>query len=209
MMNFQQIKAALKKAVENLERNRNYLDDLDEPIGDSDHGEGVSNSFRRAFGEIESMEARDIGALFQTFGRGLIFFGGGAAGPLYGTAFLEGGKAVSGKEDLSLKDLEAFFSAFEEGIARIGGAKLGEKTMLDTVHPAVHAFRSVFSEGADLKSAVLVTVEAAHAGMESTKDMISTRGRSSRLGERSIGHIDPGAASCYLFIKSFLEELIS
>lgn len=212
LVSCKKVKTALKKAVQALEDNRDYLNELDGPIGDGDHGESVTSAFRRALNEVEKVEQQDVGDVLRTFGRALALSGGAAMGPLYGTAFLDAGKALAGRKGLSINDLGTLFEAFEEGIVRRGNAKPGEKTMLDTIHPAVEALKEAVAQEKNLddkalEAVVSCTVEAARAGMESTKNMISERGRSSRLGERSVGHIDPGAASSYLFVKAFLEGL--
>jgi dihydroxyacetone kinase-like protein len=207
---FERIKEAFSRVVENLEKNRQYLNDLDSPIGDSDHGESVCNAFQKVKEAVDKFPAdrRDIGALLQEAGKAIIFSGGAAMGPLYGTAFMDAGKAVAGKEELNREDLLAMWKAFAQGIQRRGQVQLGEKTMYDTIYPSLQAMEKAFSEGKGLQEMLQEAIKAAKAGMESTKDMLSKRGRSSRLGERSIGHIDPGAASSYFIIEAFFGSLI-
>lgn len=207
---FEKIKEAFSRVVENLEKNRQYLNDLDSPIGDSDHGESVCNAFQKVKEAVDKFPAdrRDIGALLQEAGKAIIFSGGAAMGPLYGTAFMDAGKAVAGKEELNREDLLAMWKAFAQGIQRRGQVQPGEKTMYDTIYPSLQAMEKAFSEGKSLQEMLQEAIKAAKAGMESTKDMLSKRGRSSRLGERSIGHIDPGAASSYFIIEAFFGSLI-
>jgi len=206
-INFSQVVGALKVAVNKLEEKRKELDRLDSPIGDGDHGRTISNAFQKISPLFES-EEKDIGGLLRKVGRTLALSAGAAAGPLYGTAFMETGKVAEGKSEIGLKEIVKMAKAFEEGIKRRGKAEVGEKTMLDTIHPAVESLERSFSENLSLKEALLNMKEAARKGMESTKDLVSQRGRSSRLGERTRGHIDPGAASCYFIIEAAIDYLI-
>jgi phosphoenolpyruvate---glycerone phosphotransferase subunit DhaL len=206
---FGRIRDALMRAADEVSKNRQYYNDLDSPIGDSDHGDSVCEAFKL----VKDVAARspdgkeDIGELFQVIGKAITFSGGAAMGPLYGTAFMEAGKAVATLTSLSFKDLVKLWSAFAEGIARRGGVKRGEKTMYDTVRPAVDALESAFAAGTTLADACRLVVTAAEAGMSSTRDMLSLRGRSSRLGERSLGHIDPGSASMFTVLSAFFNVI--
>ena len=206
---FEKVKSACLRIVESLEANRDYLNDLDAPIGDSDHGESVCNAFRKAKEAVDALPEgeRDIGALLQSVGKSIIFSGGAAMGPLYGTAFMDAGLTVGGKSELKAEDLVTIWEAFAAGIERRGKVKTGEKTMYDTVYPVAGAVQEAVEKGRTLSEIAKAAVEAAEEGMESTKDMLSRRGRSSRLGERSIGHIDPGAASSYFIIRAFFESI--
>ena len=206
---FARIREAVLAVADELDRRRQYFNDLDSPIGDSDHGDSVCAAFKMAKDAAikSSGSEQDVGALLKAIGRAIIFSGGAAMGPLYGTAFTEAGKAVAGKSSLSYEDLVRMWSAFVEGIARRGGVKLGEKTMFDTIRPAVDALEGAFAGGKTLSDAAELTIRAAEAGMNSTKDMLSQRGRSSRLGDRSRGHIDPGSASMYSVISAFFKAI--
>ncbi len=208
-ISFARIREAVITVADELDRRRQYLNDLDSPIGDSDHGDSVCAAFKMAKEAAANSVGpeQDIGALLQAIGRAITFSGGGAMGPLYGTAFLEAGKAVAGKSSLSYEELVRMWSAFVEGIARRGGVKLGEKTMFDTIRPAVDALEGAFAGGKTLAEACELTIQAAEAGMNSTRDMLSQRGRSSRLGDRSRGHIDPGSASMYSILSAFFTAL--
>lgn len=207
-IDFSQIVGALKAAVSKLEEKRRELDRLDSPIGDGDHGRTINNAFQKISPLLESKE-KDIGGLLRRVGRTLALSAGAAAGPLYGTAFMEAGKVVEGKSEIGLEDMVKMAKAFEEGVKRRGKAEVGEKTMLDTIHPAVESLERSFSENLSLEEALLHMKEAAKRGMESTKDLISQRGRSSRLGERTRGHIDPGAASCYFITEAMVDFLLN
>ena len=201
-ISFNTIKKSFTAILNRLEENRQYLNDLDSPIGDSDHGESVTAAFKKVKEAVDAYPAdqNDIGNLLQSIGKSIIFSGGAAMGPLYGTAFMDAGTAICGKSVLTREDLVALMLAFAHGIERRGKVKIGEKTMYDTIYPTAEALKKAFDEGKSLSEMVHAGIAAAKQGMESTKDMISLRGRSSRLGERSIGHIDPGAASSYFII---------
>ena len=201
-----QVRGALRASVKALSEKRKELDRLDSPIGDGDHGRTISNAFQKIEPMIQASET-DIGQLLKQIGRMLALSVGAAMGPLYGTGIMEAGKAVIGKQELSLADLAAMAKAFEGGVARRGKSGVGEKTMLDTIHPFSGALEAAASEHLPLMDALVQAREAAHKGMEATRDMISQRGRSSRLGERSRGHIDPGAASCYYIIEACIQHL--
>lgn len=210
VVSFERVKIAFTRILEELEKNRQYLNDLDAPIGDSDHGESVTNAFRKVKETVDKYPEgdQDIGKLLQEVGKSIIFSGGAAMGPLYGTAFMDAGRVVSGKSELTPQDIVTMWEAFAGGIARRGQAKVGEKTMYDTIYPMVESLKASFAAGESFEEMISKAIEAARRGMESTKDMLSLRGRSSRLGERSIGHIDPGAASSFIVIKAFLETLL-
>jgi len=190
-ISFSQVIGVIKAAVKKLDEKKRYLDRLDSPIGDGDHGRTVSNAFQKIVPLLEEGEANnDIGRLLRSIGRNLALSAGAAAGPLYGTAFMEAGKVVEGKADVGLEELTKMLEAAKGGVKKRGKAEVGEKTMLDTIHPALESLKESLSK------------------MESTRDLISQKGRSSRLGERTRGHIDPGAASSYLIIEAAVDFLV-
>ena len=207
-ISFLSIKSALIKVTEELDKNRQYFNDLDAPIGDSDHVDTVWSAFNTVKDALISYkdDKNDIGELLKSAGQALLFSAGGAMGPLYGSAFLEAGKSVAGKSVLSYEEFIDMWSAFVNSIGK-RGEKIGEKTMFDTIKPAVTELENAYRAGITLKEACISVNIAAKNGMEATKDMIALRGRSSRLGERSLGHIDPGAASMYTFISTFFGSI--
>ena len=206
---FRQIKDAIINVADELEKNRQYYNDLDAPIGDSDHGDSICSSFKMVKEALINYEQdrENIGDLFNNVGQLLIFSGGAAMGPLYGAAFMEAGKVVSEKSELAYDDLVKMWVAFVDSIGK-RGEKVGEKTMYDTIRPAIDALEKAYSEGKSLKETSNLVDIAAKNGMNATKDMIALRGRSSRLGERTLGHIDPGAASMYTVISSFFKSIV-
>ena len=199
---------ALDAGVHELLANRQYFNDLDSPIGDSDHGDSIFATFSIVEKTIGGFPADgDIGKLFGEVGKAIIFSGGAAMGPLYGTAFMDAGKVAEGKYQLDLNDFLTLWKAFRGGIERRGKVKVGEKTMFDTISPMVDALQEAVDAKLSFTQAINAAIDAARKGMESTKEMESHRGRSSRLGQRSIGHLDPGSASMFLLLKKFMEEV--
>ena len=212
IITFNQVKDAIINIADKLERNRQYYNDLDSPIGDSDHGDSICSTFRIIKKTLISYDKgtdnKDIGVLLKNMGRELLFTGGAAMGPLYGSAFMEAGKILLGKSEMHYGDLVKMWVAFADAISKRGGVKIGEKTMYDTIKPATNAIEEAYSVGKSLKESCKLTIDAAEKGMNSTKDMISIRGRSSRMGKRTIGHIDPGSASMYTIISTFFESIV-
>jgi len=192
-----------------IEENRQYLTDLDSPIGDADHGINMDRGFKKIVSKLPGVEEKDIGAILKTSGMALITSVGGAAGPLYGTLLMDAGKAVAGKMELSDDDLVALLDAGLKGVVRIGRTNLEDKTMVDALHPAVEALRKACADGKDTIEALHLMTDAAYKGMKDTIPMLARKGRASYLGERSIGHQDPGATSSYLLLKTLMETVES
>lgn len=192
-----------------IEENRQYLTDLDSPIGDADHGINMDRGFKKIVSKLPGVEEKDIGAILKTSGMALITSVGGAAGPLYGTLLMDAGKGVAGKMELSDDDLVALLDAGLKGVVRIGKTNLEDKTMVDALHPAVEALKKAVADGKDTVEALHLMTDAAHQGMKATIPMLARKGRASYLGERSIGHQDPGATSSYLLLKTLMETVES
>jgi len=198
---------AIETIAKTIEENKDYLTRLDSAVGDGDHGINLSTGFRIVKRKLPDLEGRDIGSILETVGLTLIDSVGGAVGPLYGTAFVKAGTVVKGKREIDLNDLVKMFEAARQGVMTIGNAKVGEKTMLDAIHPAVEALKEKANKNSTLIEALVQSVKAAERGMESTKLMLAKRGRSMYLGDRSRGHQDVGATSSYLMLKSVLDTL--
>ena len=150
-----------------------------------------------------------MGVFLKSAATALMSAVGGAMAPLFGTAFLRASQEAVGKKEITLSDLVVMFQAAETGVKERGKAKLGDKTMLDAIHPATQTLKEASENGDDLLTAVRKSVSSAREGMKATIPLISKVGRSSRLGERSVGHQDPGATSCYLLLQSFYTTLES
>jgi dihydroxyacetone kinase-like protein len=191
---------------ENLQRvyhaNRQYLTDLDSAIGDADHGINLDRGFSAVGTELAKTAPADISTALKTAAMTLIRTVGGASGPLYGTFFLRAAGACSGKTALQASDLVELFNAGVEGVQQRGKAELGDKTMLDTLLPALTAMQAALESQPHIKPVLEAAAAAAQNGMQATIPLLAKKGRASYLGERSIGHQDPGATSAYLLIKT-------
>ncbi|GAA0738597.1 dihydroxyacetone kinase subunit DhaL [Clostridium oceanicum] len=201
------LKNIFKNISKVIEENEKFLSELDGAIGDGDHGFNMNKGFKAVIEKIDSIEDKDIGKLLKTVGMTLVTNVGGASGPLYGTAFMYSGKKLAGKEELNIEDLVVILEESLNGIKVRGKAETGEKTMVDSISPALDALKESLNNGLDSKEAMKNVVDAAQKGVEYTKDIIATKGRASYLGERSIGHQDPGATSSYLILKSIYETI--
>lgn len=195
----------LTRIADVLHENAQYLTQLDSPIGDADHGVNMDRGFTAVRAKFPTMATTDMATQLKTVGSTLVSTVGGASGPLYGTAFLRAGGAIAGKEDLSGADIVAMLDAFLGGIVARGKAKPGEKTMVDALTPALATAKEALSQGASLEEITARAAAAAEEGMKATIPMLATKGRASYLGERSIGHQDPGATSSWLMLRSLAE----
>ena len=191
----------LKLIGERIIASRDFLTDLDREIGDADHGVNMARGFQAVLEKVPQDDA-DVGAVLKKTGMTLLSTVGGASGPLYGTAFMEAGKVVAGKDELGPGDFKSMLEAAIAGIQRRGKAVRGEKTMLDALIPALEAYAGKLDAGADFPEAMREACAAARVGVEFTKTIRATKGRASYLGDRSIGHQDPGATSATLVLEA-------
>jgi dihydroxyacetone kinase-like protein len=182
--------------------NRDYLIQLNAVTGDADHGANMDRGFRAVMARIPEVSHQDIGTIFKTVGMTLQSTIGGAAGPLYGTFFLQAGKKATGKMELNLDDWCTALEAALDGVVMRGNAGPGDKTMVDALFPAVNALRQAAEEHLPLQQALIQSAEAAKIGMEQTTQLVARKGRASYLKERSAGHQDPGATSMFLILKA-------
>ncbi|NPA30477.1 MAG: dihydroxyacetone kinase subunit L [Chloroflexi bacterium] len=188
-----------------LEENKDYLTQLDAAIGDADHGINMDRGFKKVLSQLPSVQDKDIGTILKTVGMALISSVGGAGGPLYGTLFMRAGMAVGSKYELTAEDLVAMWRAAVEGVIQRGRAQLGDKTMVDALLPAVEAMQQALAEGGDIVAILQAGVDAAEKGRDATIPLVARKGRASYLGERSAGHLDPGATSSHLLLKTLLD----
>lgn len=195
----------LKKIGADIEEQKLFLTELDNVIGDGDHGINMARGFEAVDTILPTMEGKDVGTILKNVGMKLLSTVGGASGPLYGTAFMKAGGCVNGKTEVTMDDFLAMMDAAIEGIMKRGKATKGEKTMLDAMIPANDAMKASYAEDGDAKKALEAGVKAAEEGIEYTKTIIATKGRASYVGERSIGHQDPGATSFTLMLKDIAE----
>ncbi len=195
----------LQQLAQVLHENRDYLTQLDSPIGDADHGINMDRGFKAVTDKLPGVSNTDIGSILKTVGMTLVSTVGGASGPLYGTAFLRAGVASSGKHELYESDVVSILEAALEGIKARGKAQPGEKTMVDALTPALAAAKEAEAQNLGLSQLLRRASDAAEAGMKSTIPLLATKGRASYLGERSIGHQDPGATSSWLILKTLAD----
>ncbi len=196
-----QIITWLQRSATVLDENKAYLTELDSPIGDADHGANIARGFKAIAEKLPTVADKDIGAIFKLVAMTLMSAVGGASGLLYGNFFMKASTVATGKEALSAEELLTVFSAGKDGIIQRGRAELGDKTMIDAWTPALDALQAAVAAGQSLPVALHATVDAAEAGMKATIPLQARKGRASYLGERSIGHQDPGATSTYLLLN--------
>jgi dihydroxyacetone kinase-like protein len=199
----EQVRDWIRRFADVVAENRTELVRLDTAIGDGDHGTNMDRGMKKAVEKLDSSEGGDIGADLKAVGMALVSSVGGAAGPLYGTLFLQMGGATAGKEALDLDGWTAAVEAGVNGVKARGKAEPGDKTMLDAWLPALDALR----EGGDLGEALKRSADAAEEGMKATTPMEARKGRASYLGPRSVGHQDPGATSTYLLLRAAADTL--
>ena len=186
-----------------IQEKKEYLTDLDTAIGDADHGINVARGFDAVWRRLEEMRTLDIGAILKAVGMTLVSEVGGVSGPLFGTAFMEASKRVQGRTEINRDDIVNLGEAALDGIKKRGRSGRGDKTMIDSIEPALEAFRSA----ALLMEGLHRATEGAQRGVKETVGLIAKKGRASYLRERSIGHQDPGAASSALMIEVAYETL--
>jgi dihydroxyacetone kinase-like protein len=198
-----EIAAWLELAADALQAARDGLTELDAAIGDADHGINMDRGFQKVRSLLPTLSQQDdVGSMLKSVGMALIGSVGGAAGPLYGTGFLRAAAVTSGQQELSPEAVGSMLKAMLAGIVERGRAAPGAKTMVDAMTPAVEAYDRAQTTGAGLCPALQTAVDAAEEGVRATIPMQATKGRASYLGERSIGHQDPGATSCALLLKA-------
>jgi dihydroxyacetone kinase-like protein len=188
------------RTADEIERQKAYLTELDAPIGDSDHGANMARGFSAAKGRLSEAPPADVAALFKTVAMTLLSTVGGASGPLYASLFLQAATKAAGQTELDLAGWTACLEAGLNGVIQRGKAQPGDKTMVDALSPAVQALK-------DGKS-LAASAQAAEQGMLATIPLTARKGRASYLGERSVGHQDPGATSTHLILKQ-LADLVA
>ena len=191
----------IELAAVDIAEQRDYLVDLDRAIGDGDHGENMERGFKAAVEALGQAQPASVAEVLKTVAKTLMSTVGGAAGPLYGTAFLRASKAA-GDGDLDGAGVAAVIAGALDGIQARGKATTGEKTMVDAWTPALEAARAAAESGSDPAAVLEAAATAAEAGAAATEPMRATKGRASYLGERSIGHLDPGAVSTSLILRA-------
>lgn len=197
----------LEKSAAVLAANKAYLTELDSPIGDADHGVNLARGFATIVTKLPTVADKDIGQLLKLTGMTLMSAVGGASGQLYGNFFLRAATVAGAKTELSAEELLQLLEAGQEGIIQRGRAAVGDKTMIDAWAPALAALRTAIMAGQPLAEALAACVAAAESGMQRTIPLQARKGRASYLGERSIGHQDPGATSTHLLLNALLSTV--
>ena len=188
--------------IENkISLNKQFLTDLDAAIGDGDHGINLSKGFRVAKEKIENVDFKDWGEIFKTVGMAIVSNVGGASGPLYGTAFMKASMLGKGKTEITIIDYRDILQASIEGRTMRGKGEEGDKTMLDALIPAYNEVCHGINNNQPVLDILKNSVVAAQNGVEYTKLIAARKGRASYLGDRSIGHQDPGATSSFMILE--------
>lgn len=191
------VRAAIGRCRNVIERHADYLTHLDAVLGDGDHGDNLVVGFRVVDAVLAELpDDTPPGELLRAVGLQMVATVGGASGPLYGTAFLEAAAIAGHRPELDQATLASMLNAAADGLARRGRCRVGDKTILDALRPAADTFQATGNAGA--------MVHAAARGMRSTRPLVARRGLALRLGSQSIGHLDPGAASCVLILRALV-----
>lgn len=203
----EQVKEMLLLVAERIIAAEPLLTDADRNLGDGDHGLGMQRGLTAVTEKLTGTEFPSIDKVFGATGMAMISSMGGASGAIFGTVFRAGGKAVAGAESFGSPELATFLQAAVEGVMQRGGAKPGDKTMIDSLHPA--AEKAAELTGQPLVDSMAAVAEAAAAGRDASCDLIATMGRAKTLGERSIGHPDAGACSVAIILEAMHEYVAS
>jgi dihydroxyacetone kinase-like protein len=208
MIDSARLKIVFRTIAAAIEADRDRLCALDGVIGDADHGIAMTLGYSAARDAVDALDdSTDPTTLLNTAAKSFLNAVGASSGPLYATAFMRAAASVKGKPVLEDGDFVGILQAMAQGMADRGKATLGEKTMIDAWLPAADAASKAWNETANLCDSLSEAVRAANAGMEATASMVATKGRSARLGERSLGHVDPGAASAVVTIEAMRKAL--
>ncbi len=202
-----QVISILNRISKVLEENKLYLSELDAAIGDGDHGINMNKGFSAVVAKLKDDDGLDIGVILKKTGMALVSNVGGAAGPLYGTAFMKAATIINGKSNIDINDYIKILEAALAGVMMRGKAQRGEKTMIDAIAPAIDVMKKAEDAGKTPLDILKASKDAALQGVEYTKTIIATKGRASYLGERSIGHQDAGATSSFLILNTIYEEV--
>ena len=189
--------------IATINDNRAYLSEIDGAIGDGDHGINMSKGFSQCRDSLLAQPALPgLAEAFDTLAMTLLEGIGGSMGPLYGSFFMGFAEALAGQQQMDAQRFGAALAQAVDGVESVGNAKVGDKTLMDTLIPARDAYLAALAQGQDFAAALAAMVAAAEAGWKSTKDLQARVGRASRLGERSIGVLDAGATSCFLLLRT-------
>lgn len=197
----------LRAFADQVSAQRDYLTELDSAIGDADHGANMDRGLTAAVAALDELQPETAGALFSKVGMTLVSTVGGASGPLFGTFFLRLGTSLGDSKQATPEQFAAALRAGLDGVVARGKAEAGDKTMYDALAPAVDALDAGLGSGQDLPTALAAAAQAAADGRDATTPMLARKGRASYLGERSVGHQDPGATTVALLMQAALDHL--
>ncbi|CUZ50150.1 PTS-dependent dihydroxyacetone kinase%2C ADP-binding subunit dhaL [Serratia marcescens] len=201
----QQVVDWLMRCGEVFSRERDFLTRLDTEIGDADHGLNMNRGFNKVVEKLPSVADKDIGFILKNTGMTLLSSVGGASGPLFGTFFIRAAQAANAKQSLDLAELHQMMQEGVEGVVMRGKAEPGDKTMCDVWWPVVESLGQSAQQNLSVAEALQRAADSTERAVESTITMQARKGRASYLGERSIGHQDPGATSVMLMMKTLAE----
>lgn len=202
-MNFEQVKKGLLAAADKLCESEEELCRLDSHVGDGDHGTTIRKAFEKLKADVETNKPADFSSLFMTSAMSMMDTAGGAIGPILSSMFMGFAQSTAGKSDLGVADLADMFETGMRSVQDMGGAKPGDRTLLDALYPAVEALKAADTQ--DCYEALTKAGEAAAQGAAATANMIATKGRAKNLGEKSLGYVDAGATSMSYFINAFAQ----
>jgi dihydroxyacetone kinase-like protein len=197
----------IRDLIKTIQNNRDYLSQIDGQIGDGDHGINMNKGFTIYSERLGNTESISLDKALKGIGRVLLMEIGGSMGPLYGTFFIEMSKKCEGLETVDARNFSEMLSGAISGISGLSNAKVGDKTLMDALVPALEAYDAALAQCKGFADALADLKVASEKGKESTRDMVARLGRASRLGERSRGVLDAGATSCNLILQSLADSI--
>lgn len=207
MLNVNNIISLVEKMSDIIIENEVYFCELDSVAGDGDFGMSVAKGFKQLKQDWNELSKDDIGAFLKDCGMVITEYCGGASGPIWGSAFRSAAKYATGKKELNLSELAQMLQNAVEGIQKRGGAKLGDKTLLDALIPTVESLKNSAEAGEEMLTAMKKGAQAAVDGAEKTKEMVASKGRASYVGERSINYPDAGAVAIGVIFTGITKDL--
>jgi len=207
MLNTKNITDLVLNMADIIIENEVYFCELDSVAGDGDFGMSIAKGFKQLKQDWDDIPQEDIGAFLKGCGMIITEYCGGASGPIWGSAFRSAAKYATGKSDLNLSELAAMMQSAVEGIQKRGGAKLGDKTLLDALIPSTESLSASADKNENILDAMRKSAEAAVAGAEKTKQMVATKGRASYVGERSLNYPDAGAVAIGVIFTAITQDL--
>ncbi|HUO41509.1 MAG TPA: dihydroxyacetone kinase subunit DhaL [Methylomirabilota bacterium] len=202
-LNAPQVRQILLSITTRVMQGKDELNSMDSACGDGDFGTSMWISFSEARKQINLDPSNDTGIILLTFGHAILSSAGGAAGPIFGSLFIEAGKVAKGKEELDATDLTKMFEASLNKIKQQGGAKVGDKTVVDALEPAIGALRESAAKNSSVSRCLANAANAAKTGCEATKGIVARHGKAKYLGEQTLGYVDPGAYVMTIIFEEF------